>query len=46
MIFKKLAMEFALFSEETLSEVSEKLRISCKESSGPAGDLDLSIDQN
>jgi hypothetical protein len=38
MIFKKIAMEFAYFTEETISELKELLYESLSESKGPYGD--------
>ena len=35
-------MEFAQFSLDTLDELKRMLVDSCKESSGPVGDLDIS----
>jgi len=43
MVFKKIAMEHALFTEETLKEMRELLKTSFKESSGPCGDMDHSF---
>jgi phospholipid-translocating ATPase len=40
MIFKKVSMEFAAFSIETLDDLHDLLRSSCKESRGPCGDLE------
>lgn len=39
MIFKKIAMEHAGFSVETLDDLGELLRMSYKENTGPCGDL-------
>ena len=39
MIFKKIAMEFALFDEETQGELQTMLQESCAESQGPYGDV-------
>jgi len=44
MIFKKIAMEFAQFSEDTQNELKEMLEESCKESQGPYGDVDTNQD--
>lgn len=46
MIFKKVAMEFAHFSVETVGDLKKQLKESCEESSGPVGDLDLSGDSS
>jgi hypothetical protein len=45
MIFKKIAMEFAQFSVETLNDLQDMLKQSCKEGNGPCGDLDESRDE-
>jgi len=42
MVFKKVSMEFAQFSVETMDELKAQLKESCEQSSGPLGDLDLS----
>ncbi len=39
MIFKKIAMEFALFSEETVHELQQLLVESIQLSTGPCGDV-------
>lgn len=39
MIFKKIAMEFAQFDEETQEELTKMLQESCAESQGPYGDI-------
>jgi hypothetical protein len=39
MIFKKIAMEFALFDEETAIDMKTILHESCAESQGPFGDV-------
>jgi phospholipid-translocating ATPase len=44
MIFKKLSMEFAQFSEEQLDELRVMLRESCGQSSGPLGDVSVTLD--
>lgn len=38
MIFKKIAMEFAYFTEDTINELKELLQESLSESKGPYGD--------
>lgn len=38
MIFKKIAMEFAYFTEETINELKQLLSESLSESTGPYGD--------
>lgn len=44
MIFKKVSMEFAQFSVESMEDMKKLLVESCMESSGPVGDLDVSSD--
>lgn len=44
MIFKKLSMEFAQFSEHQLEELRSMVRDSCNMSSGPVGDIHVSFD--
>lgn len=39
MIFKRIAMEHATFSVDTLSDIEELLKISYKEAAGPCGDI-------
>ena len=46
MVFKKIAMEHAQFSVETLDDLGELLKQSSRYSSGPLGDLDQSFQEN
>ena len=39
MIFKKISMEWAQFSVETMVDMQELLKYSLKQSSGPCGDV-------
>jgi phospholipid-translocating ATPase len=45
MIFKKIAMEHAQFTEETIADLKEMLIKSCRASSGPCGDVDAANHQ-
>jgi len=41
MVFKKIAMEFALFAEDSSNDMKDLLIESLKESQGPYGDFNL-----
>jgi hypothetical protein len=43
MIFKKISMEHARFSTETIVDIQELLNLSYKEPSGPCGDVQKSF---
>lgn len=40
MVFKKIAMEHAAFSEDTISDLQSELKTSYKDKAGPCGDVD------
>ena len=46
MVFKKISMEHASFSVETITDLQNELKTSYRESNGPFGDMMLSFSED